>query len=253
MMINKMAVSLALVFVFFFFTACAKIKYHTTVIEGPKQITEKNYEINQPRTVSAGGKMMEVKDFWGALIKRPKMKALNNFTIDGPHVKHSGFKGDMYNVILTADVNLQLRHFIEIPDVFYRYGVSPDGQWLNLYFFDGQILNAKTPIKPKDTKFEYVEAVSVDQVDSSKPFTWFEIIFTGKTQDAINLLYREYALDSVEQPAFQQRLPYSTSTKKVYYKQLIIEIHDVTPESISYTVLDDGMPGTPVPTPGVKP
>jgi hypothetical protein len=250
---NKIKVSTALIFVFFLFTACALVTYHTPVIEGPKRIAEKNYEINQQQTVYAGDKMMEARDYWATFNTQRKMMALNDFTIEGPYVKHSGSKGDMYNLILTSDVNKQLTFFIEIPGVFHRYGIGPDGKWLNAHFFEGQTMKAKTPIKPEDTTFEHVEVAKLIKVDASKPFTYFEIIFTGIMQDAINLLYREYTPDNLEQPAFQESLAYTSDVNLIRYNEITIQIHDVTRESISYTVLDDGMPDTPGVTPGVKP
>lgn len=235
----RIAVLAAFVFAVFLIGACAKVEYQTPVLEGPKHVEQKNYEIGEPQEVDAGGKMMVAKDFWATFITHQKLRALNDFTIEGPDLKHSGDKGDMYNVILTTDVNKQISYYIEIPGVFERYRVTEAGEWKNAKFFAGQSQGAKTPITPDDTRFEHVEITRIHRVDSSKPFTWFEIVFTGTSRDTINLEYLEYAPDSVESPAVQESLTYPIDTEVIRYKSIRIKVHEVKGDSISYTVLED--------------
>lgn len=240
---NRVAVSIAFVFVYFLLAACAAVEYKKPVIEGPERIIDTNYEIDTSQKVHAGGKMVEAKDYWATFRTQKKMKALNNFTIEGPGVKHSGAKGDLYNIILTTNVNEQISYFIEIPGVFRRYGITTEGQWQDTQFFAGQTQNANTSITPKDATFEIIEIANIHEVDPSKPFTHFEIIFIGKTPETIHLLYREYDLDRPDQPAFQKKLAYPVDTEIIRHGKVAIKIHEVTAESISYTVLEDGVGG----------
>lgn len=238
---NKIGTSMAFVLVFFLVAACAKVEYQTPVLEDPENITEKNYELNTAQQVAAGEKMMEAKDFWATVTVHQKMRALNDFRIEGPEVTHSGSKGDLYNVILKTDVNKQIAYFIEIPGAFRRYGIKESGEWQNSVFFSGQTQGGKTPITPEDAKFEPFEITRIHNVDASKPFTWFEIIFTGTSRGAINLAYREYAPDSMESPAVQEKLSYPIDTEIIRYESIEIKVHEVTDDRISYTVLADGL------------
>jgi hypothetical protein len=52
---------------------------------------------------------------------------------------------------------------------------------------------------PKNTKFKLVEE---EKINVAGGFTNFEIIYTGKTGQSINLLYREYSPDNLARPAF---------------------------------------------------
>lgn len=240
---NRVTVVMVLVFFVFLYVACAKVDYKTPVLAGPKTFIEKHYEINKPLKSYAGDKMMEAKEYSALYTIHQKMKALNNFRIEGPGVRHAGSKGDLYNIIFTTDVNLQITYFIEIPGVFPRYGISPEGQWLNVYFLEGQTHKANTPITPEDTVFEPVEKTNINRVDISKPYNHFEIIYTGKTQDAINLLYREYGPDSIDRPTFQRDLSYPADNAIIRFNQIRIRIHEATADSISYTILADGFAG----------
>ena len=240
---NRVAVSMALVFFIFLFAACAAVKYETPVLAGPKRMIETKYEINKQHKAYAGDKIMEARDYFATVTIHKKMKALNNFKIEGPGVTYSGSKGDLYNVIITTDLNTQPFSFIEIPGVFRRYGIDQEGLWTNLYFFEGHALKARTPITPKDAKFEPVVETKIKEVDASKPYHCFEIIYVGKSQDAIHLLYREFAPDNIERTEFQKKLSYPVDTEILRHGQITIKVHEVTAESISYTVLEDGMSG----------
>jgi len=237
---KRIAVSMALIFVFFLFMACASVEYQVPTLE-PDRIMDKNYEIDKPQRAYAGDKMMEAKNYAGLFTTHKKIKALNDFSLEGPGVEHAGAKGDLYDIILTAEVNEQYTYFIEIPGAFRRYAIDEDGNWRNVYYIDGPIQKARTPITPRDTTFEFVEETRIFKADSSKFFTYFEIVFTGKTQDAIHLLYREYEPDSLEEPAFQENLSYPIDAEIIRYDQIEIKIHEAADESISYTVLEDGL------------
>lgn len=238
---NRIAVSMALGFVFFLSFACAAVEYKIPFVEDPQRVIDKNYEIDKQQEAYAGDKMMEAKNYVAFFSTHHKMKASNNFTIEGPGVKHKGSKGDTYNLILTTDVNEQMKYYIEIPGVFRRYGLGPEGQWENVYYFEGQAVKAETPITPEDTTFEHVSETRLVKADPSKTYTHFEIIYTGKTQDAINLVYREYMPDSPEESAYQKDLSYPIDTEIIRHEQIEIKIHEVADESISYTVIDDGL------------
>ena len=93
-------------------------------------------------------------------------------------------------------------------------------------------------IIPEDTEFEFVEETEIDQ---SKTFINYEIVFTGTTANSMNFLYREYTAADLARPAFHQNLTYPINTEIIRFRQTRIKIHEVSSESIKYTVLEDGL------------
>mgnify|MGYP001769845131 CR=1 FL=1 len=68
----------------------------------------------------------------------------------------------------------------------------------------------------------------------------FEIIYSGKNDVSLNLLYREY-VDDYARPAFSQHLTYQADAKQVRFQGFVIQVHSATNEQITYTILEDGL------------
>jgi hypothetical protein len=68
-----------------------------------------------------------------------------------------------------------------------------------------------------------------------------EIIYSGKTRDAINLLYREYTEDDLARPAFSQNLVYEPDIPTIRFRDLVIRVISVDGEKIRYVVEKDGL------------
>lgn len=69
----------------------------------------------------------------------------------------------------------------------------------------------------------------------------FELIFSGKNDVSLNTTYREYTANDLARPAFFQNLTYQPNAKQIRFKNFVIQIHSVTNEQITYTVLEDGL------------
>lgn len=68
-----------------------------------------------------------------------------------------------------------------------------------------------------------------------------EIIYSGKTRDAINLLYREYTEHDLARPAFSQNLVYDPDVKTIRFRDIVIRVISVDSEKIRYVVEKDGL------------
>lgn len=69
----------------------------------------------------------------------------------------------------------------------------------------------------------------------------FELIFAGKNDVSLNTTYKEYSYNDLARPAFFQNLTYQANAKQIRFKNFLIQIHNVTNEQITYTVLEDGL------------
>lgn len=58
---------------------------------------------------------------------------------------------------------------------------------------------------------------------------------------SLNATYKEYSYNDLARPAFFQNLTYQVDAKQIRFKNFLIQIHDVTNEQITYTVLKDGL------------
>jgi len=69
----------------------------------------------------------------------------------------------------------------------------------------------------------------------------FELIFAGKNDVSLNATYKEYSYNDLARPAFFQNLTYQTNANQIRFKGFVIQIHNVTNEQITYTVLEDSL------------
>lgn len=131
-------------------------------------------------------------------------------------------------------------YLIKFPNIpVSKFGITKEGKWANFIVGDmNQIQLNIAQIIPENTQFQIVKE---SQIDSTQGFTNFEIVFNGITKDAINLLYREYTPDNMARPAFYQNLTYPIDTEIIRFQNIRIKIHTISNESISYTVLEDGL------------
>ena len=67
-----------------------------------------------------------------------------------------------------------------------------------------------------------------------------ELVYSGKSNDVIRLIYREY-LDDMARPAFAQELEYDLKeSTRIAFKSLVIEVLEATNNGIRFEVVEDG-------------
>jgi len=62
-------------------------------------------------------------------------------------------------------------------------------------------------------------------------------VYTGKGEDGLKLLYREFTPDDLARPAFYQELTYGSDAKVIRFRKLRIAVELADYEMIVYTVL----------------
>ncbi len=103
-----------------------------------------------------------------------------------------------------------------------------------MIFFPGTIT-----FKPDNFKFS-VKTTIIDEGATPAPIS-FEIIYTGKNDISLNFTYREFTAEDLARPAFFQNLTYQANAKQIRFKDFVIQIHNVSNEQITYTIIEDGL------------
>lgn len=99
---------------------------------------------------------------------------------------------------------------------------------LGLQVIPSDVKLTADPNSPSGTVRESVQAGSA-----------LEIVYSGRTDNQINLLYREYSKDDLARPAFFQNLTYSSSEKFLRFRNFRIEVYAATNEAIEFAVVED--------------
>jgi len=222
-------------------TACATVRPMKPTVDSPVQLIEKNYKIGEKQDVYVGDELLKVKDYWAKKITLSKMEAQNNFEITTGLLTSKGSKGDRFLIYGITQNNGEDVYLLEIPGLYFNVGVTKNGRWADyLVSSEGQIGICYRKIVPEDTRFEFMKDI---QIDTTHGFTNFEILFNGVTKDSISLLYREYTSENMARPAFYQNLTYPIDTEVIRFKNIKIKVNEISNERITYTVLEDSLPG----------
>lgn len=110
---------------------------------------------------------------------------------------------------------------------FITFGLHSDGY--NLIFFP-----SKMSVLPEN--FKFVVHTDIKEV----PRGTYELIFSGKNDVSLNTTYKEFTADNLARPAFFQNLTYQANANQFRFKEFVIQVHDVSNESITYSILEDG-------------
>ena len=240
---KKRIILIGLTWILFSLIGCAKpVEIMEIPPVEPERISVKNYEINRLQLAYVGDAIIKAKDYWVRHDTKSKIRCLNDFTLQHPFGSHSGARGTTYEISGTIMDEDKKRYLVKFPNMDnLNFGITETAQWANFVVDDanerrGSIMS----LTPEDTTFEFVDQTRIDE---SRDFVNFEIIFNGTTRDAVKLLYLEYTPEDTTRPAFQRTLTYPIDTDIIRFRQIRIKIHEVTRESISYTVLEDGLNG----------
>lgn len=95
----------------------------------------------------------------------------------------------------------------------------------------------RVEIEPRNSHFETIESV---EIDSSKPFENYDIIFTGHSRGNATFVYREYSPENLAKPAFFQELTYDLSGEKtIRFRHLQMKILELNNSGITLKVISE--------------
>jgi hypothetical protein len=187
--------------------------------------------------------MVKCKDYYASTVGQNKLKALNSFTITGGHLGWKlniiGSPGQEFPVAGYIKRNGENCYLMKPEEnAGYALIVNPSGQFTGHAWNIGVGVEAAYTfmIDPPSSRFKQVLS---EQVDASAGYVNYELIYSGKTSQSLNLLYREYTPEDLARPAFYQSLSYDADSKIIRFKKLKIEIGEANNEKITFAVLED--------------
>ncbi len=227
------------------FTGCAHVAKPVWSSNSEiKQISEKNYILGEKRIAYTGEPVVIVKEYYVSE-SDSWLKADSTFTITGglssASVYVSGTKGQEFPIVGSIKANGEDCKTIEIPNSRFVFAIKPDGS------FNGVVAGfdwAWSPVQgvnvykinPPNTRFYPTE---VQHILKDAPFTNMELIYSGLSNNALQLLYREYTPDDLIRPAYSQELSYPPDTEVISFRTFRIELKEVSAEKIVYSVIKE--------------
>jgi hypothetical protein len=217
-------------------SACQRIDQAAPQLSASMPVREKNYQLNEPQYAYVGAPMVRVKDYYAIRNTRDTAIASNDFTVS-PTIgfSKSGKKGSAYKIIgKTSYKVLQMGH--------YGLMLDEDGTPINSVIdLSSPLHNIFFPsfnISPPDTTFNVISDVIVDR---SKPFTYFELLYSGIEGDLLRIAYREYSPDNLVRPAFSQDLTYPVFQSELTFRDLKLEVLFSDSQKVWFMVVEDGV------------
>ena len=76
-------------------------------------------------------------------------------------------------------------------------------------------------------------------VDKGKPFTYYELLYSGIDGNSLRMVYHEYSPDNLVRPAFVQELTYPVFQSELTFRNLKLEILSSDSQQVWFMVVDD--------------
>jgi hypothetical protein len=209
-----------------------------------RQIHQKNYILGDKKIAYIGEPIVLVKEY-RVLESESSLKADNPFTITGglssATVNVFGTKGQEFPIVGSIKVNGKHCNTIAIPSSIFVFAIKPDGAFSGVVAgFDWGMSPVQGvnvyKINPPNTRFY---PTKVQHVMKDAPFTNMELIYSGLSDNALQLLYREYTSDDLIRPAYTQELSYPPDAQVIRFKAFKIEITEASAEKLVYSVMEE--------------
>jgi len=215
---------------------------------------EKNYTIGEKMTAFVGEEIIKVRSFeketlYSSSIKK-SVRSSGELTIDAKyrfinyHIKSE--KNKEYKVLGTiAGKTNNLVKMIDDSGNMWGIIIDDNGMVHNtaIYSFYHNMLFYPSTISVSPTVFEMTRKKEAEEgkTENAIPGMAVELIYSGKNDVSLNATYREFTPDNFARPAFFQNITYRADAKQIRFQNFVIKIHEVSNESISYTVIEDGI------------
>jgi len=148
-------------------------------------------------------------------------------------------KGAQYPIVGQISEDGENLYLVQIPllATIIRIAIKEDGSLSDIILgrFDEKLIGMD--IVPSNTLFKVMNDTGID---TKAGYTNFEMIFTGVTDQSVNVLYREYSAKDITKPSVQD-LTYPRDAKIIRFREIKLAVKQVTNEKITYTVLEDGL------------
>jgi len=229
------------------FTGCGSIINYNTTIKTIKVVENKNYTLNDKKTVYVGEPMIKEKNYFIYEYSSSMMSPLSEYTMKSKNdITFRGNESSTYEImgstvidgkkytVLYYNTHLPRKYesyklLIDENNMLYNKVLNGDMNVVMIWDFD---------ITPKQVIFTPIKnSQKQSNILRDKPYINYELIYSGINKDTIRLLYREYTVDDMARPSFFQELTYPRDSKFIRFKKIKIKIHNITGEQITFSVV----------------
>jgi hypothetical protein len=200
-------------------------------------VSEKNYTVGVSRDAVVGADIIRIKDYVLTSVTTDQVKVLSDFEIDDTKFT----SGQMLPYAGTVAYSGQQYRLMKFGDGSHAVMFDTTGIVLNKIFNALGTENATVMVYTfaVNPPGKHLELATQDRVDAHATNINYQIIFTGITGDTLRMSYREYSADDLARPAFSQELTYPLKSKQVRFRNLVIDVGEVSGDKIRYTVVSD--------------
>ena len=228
-------------------TGCGSTINYNITTKKIKVIENKNYTVNDKKTVYVGESMIKEKNYFIYEYSSSMMSPLNEYTMQSKSdITFRGDKSSTYEIMGTTIIddkkytalyyNTHLprkyesfKLLIDENNMLYNKVLNGDMNIVMIWDFD---------ITPKQVSFTPTQnSQKQSDILKDKPYINYELIYSGINKDTIRLLYREYTVDDMARASFFQELTYPKNSNFIRFKKMKIKIHNVTGEQITFSVI----------------
>ena len=228
-------------------TGCGSTINYNITTKKIKVIENKNYTVNDKKTVYVGESMIKEKNYFIYEYASSMMSPLNEYTMKSKSdITFRGDTSSTYEIMGTTIIddkkytalyyNTHLprkyesfKLLIDENNMLYNKVLNGDMNIVMIWDFD---------ITPKQVSFTPTQnSQKQSDILKDKPYINYELIYSGINKDTIRLLYREYTVDDMARASFFQELTYPKNSNFIRFKKMKIKIHNVTGEQITFSVL----------------
>jgi hypothetical protein len=235
--------------------SCASVNTSPPVqILGERHIADKNYVLGQPAEAVVGGDVIRVRDFSVTALGASRVEVTDDFAFDHFAFSHKFRKGEVYPYLGTVEYQGKTYDILLVEAVGIGVLFDQDGAPFKKIIGGIGVRMVASPVfviydfdVPPGPHLRVQRGVAAQGHAGG---TFYQILFSGITSDAMRFTYREYETSDLAKPALTQELTYPLKSREIHFKNLVIAVNSVTAERIHYTVVADGSPTT-QPRPGI--
>lgn len=243
----------ALVLVLPLGVGCVSVAPPSESLSGFKEKDFKNFQLNQYYAANVGEPIVTRQKY-----RYKELSSLSRATSSSAfqanlqtHTKetYKGRRDEEFQVAGTTKHNGKDCHIVVIPFqemnlMGWKVGIlvySDSGEYSGVAVFRNGFGKWVTVVvvlvKPSDVRFPTVLNVEIDRASQ---YENYEIIYTGKNGDNINLVYREFTHTDLARPSFYQNLTYNMAeSKTIRFRKLQMEIKEASNQLITLKVVSD--------------
>jgi len=208
-----------------------------TVDLGTNHVLDKNYTLTKTAVAYVGENIVAVKDYYTQSTAILGMRPAIDFRYGGRDFSRS----HIYRIIGKYTRDTGTFNVVESDAPSLHLLVSDDGVIQPNYIVmipDGRRLVPFPTTNPEPLTAR-MQRVTETKTLTAKGFVNYQIIYNGTDGKSFFLTYREFTPEDMAKTAFYQNLTYSTASKAIRFRNLLIDVRGADNEKITYAVMTD--------------